>query len=123
MQVVLISPYSNRNWTVDDQAYLTGIARPMVLILYRIMLITRLQDELLTAQQELQEAQELQKQAEESSRGLMEMVNVLQKQIDGQHPHGKKQEGGASTSENRQVDEQNPSSSVESQFESKNLAT
>lgn len=123
MQVVLISPYSNRNWTVDDQAYLTGIARPLILILYRVMLTTRLQDELLTAQQELQAVQEQQRQAEESTRGLMEMVNVLQKQIDGQHSHGKKQEGGASTSENRQVDEQNPGNSVESQFESKNLAT
>jgi hypothetical protein len=84
MQVVVISPFSNRGWIAEDQSRLTSIARPLISILYRLMQITRLQDELLTAQQDLQEAQVLQRQAEESSRGLMEMVSLLQKQMDPQ---------------------------------------
>ena len=77
--VMLLSPYSNRLWSAEDQAFLANIAASLVSIVQRGQQVTSLQKKEQAAQQALEEAQaqlaDAQKQKEQLSRKLEEAFN------------------------------------------------
>jgi signal transduction histidine kinase len=54
--LILLSPYSNRGWTMDDQAYLLQSAEALARILHRSQQESSLTDELAQSRQKLQDA-------------------------------------------------------------------
>jgi signal transduction histidine kinase len=56
--LLLLSPYSERGWTTDDQAVLVGLTGPLAHLLQRINLLDELQNELQSTHEALREAEQ-----------------------------------------------------------------
>jgi signal transduction histidine kinase len=83
--IVLLSPYSNRGWSNEDQIYLAGIADSLAQILQRSREWNSIQDELSKTKQNLQAFQTLLEETQNENAGLRtELSNVSKKAIDEQ---------------------------------------
>jgi signal transduction histidine kinase len=78
MGLVLLSPYSNRAWSAEDQEYMLASAQSLAVILQRMQQVTQQQAELEKAQEELQAAQAGAKQAQAEKEVLSTQVQTLQ---------------------------------------------
>jgi len=74
--ILILSPYSNRLWNADDQAYLTNVSTLFIPILERGQRISLLETERDQAHQDAQSAQE---QAAETSKKYEETAKELEK--------------------------------------------
>jgi hypothetical protein len=75
---VMLSPFSARRWSLEDQVHLASMARPLAHILQRNWRIAEIQGELTLAQQTMQSYQERMVKAEADRSNLMAMVSILQ---------------------------------------------
>jgi signal transduction histidine kinase len=83
--IVLISPYADRRWTRDDQAFLNKIASSLAPILRQTDQLERAQKELVITQNNLQAFQTLLKDTQSENAGLRsELRNLSQKTIQEQ---------------------------------------
>jgi hypothetical protein len=78
VQVVMLSPFSGRRWTGEDQERLQAIASPLAHILQRNRQITAIQEELDQAQKSLISMHEQIVKAESDRDNLMDLVSILQ---------------------------------------------
>jgi hypothetical protein len=78
LQVVMLSPFSGRQWLAEDQERLASMAKPLAHILQRNLRIAAIQEELNQAHQTMQSYQERMVKAETDRSNLMEMVSILQ---------------------------------------------
>lgn len=78
--IILLSPYSNRLWSAEDQAFLANIAASLVSIVQRGQQVTSLQEKEQAAQQSLEEAltklSQFKEQNEKLTRELAEARDV-----------------------------------------------
>lgn len=84
--IMLLSPYSNRLWSAEDQAFLANIAASLVSIVQRGQHVVSLQEKEQAAQQSLEEAlanlAQAKKQNEELSRKLEEALKASAASVD-----------------------------------------
>lgn len=78
VQVVMLSPFTGRKWTLEDQERLSTIAKPLAHILQRNQQMAEMEAALAQARQDLQSTQERMVKAESDRSNLIEMVSVLQ---------------------------------------------
>jgi signal transduction histidine kinase len=80
--IVLISPYSDRRWSRDDQAFLNKIAATLPPILFHTDHLKRVQSELEISKHNLQSFQELLKATQTENAGLQdELKNISEHAI------------------------------------------
>ncbi len=81
--VILLSPYSNRLWSAEDQAFLTNIAASLVSIIQRSQRVTKLEQQADQVRQSLDAAQEqiteLERRNDELSKQIEAMLAQAEK--------------------------------------------
>jgi signal transduction histidine kinase len=75
--LILMSPFSGRDWTAEEQALLSNIARPMVYFLQRIDEMNATQEEISQVRQAARTSQEHAGQALEERRKLLDQLTAL----------------------------------------------
>ena len=78
LQVGLLSPFSGKRWTSEDQSQLAEIAGPLAHILQHNRQIADIQEELIASRQALTSAEERMEKVENDRSNLMEMITILQ---------------------------------------------
>jgi GAF domain-containing protein len=78
VQVVMLSPFSGRRWTSEDQERLQALTSPLAHILQRNRQFTAIQEELDQAQKSLVSMQEQIVKAESDRDNLKDLVSILQ---------------------------------------------
>ncbi len=78
ISIVLFSPYSNRDWDADEQAFLGALARLLVHFLQRSQQMNSLKEEMNQMRQLARLAQEQSQQAVEERQKLRDRVAVLE---------------------------------------------
>lgn len=81
MGLILISPYSNRGWSVEDQNYLVHLAKHLTTILHRVRESKELQGELVQVRQDLSAAHGVADQFAEERQALTSEINRLRHQL------------------------------------------
>jgi signal transduction histidine kinase len=83
--LILLSPYSNRSWSNDDQGFLTDITGGLAQILQRSHQWNLLQDEVAKSRQNFQAFQTLLEQTQNENAGLrMELSNLSEQNLQDQ---------------------------------------
>lgn len=77
--LILISPYTRREWTSEDQATLTHVARSLAQVLQHNQMVTDTRSELLRTQQALEEIRLNAEQAQKDREALIARLEVLEK--------------------------------------------
>lgn len=83
--IVLLSPYSNRTWTAEDQVTLTEIARDVAYFLQRNRQLAGLEIEVAESKTALQALQEQFAQAQQENENLAGRLGALQQTADEEH--------------------------------------
>ncbi len=78
--ILLLSPYSNRNWNIEDQAYLLNITKSLAQLLQRSSDMTALQNDLKQARQTVQKIQAEMAAANQEKENLFRQQQDLQVQ-------------------------------------------
>ncbi len=78
--VILLSPYSNRLWSAEDQAFLVNIALSLVPIVQRSQRVTRLEQQGQQAQQALEAARSQVAELERSNQAYAQQIESLSSQ-------------------------------------------
>lgn len=79
MGVVLMSPYSGRGWTVEDQAYLTSLVESLASILQRMQQFTQQQADLEETRAELESARAAAERSGKDLQNLQALQGASQK--------------------------------------------
>lgn len=83
--IVLLSPYSNRPWTAEDQVTLTEIARAVAYFLQRNSQLAGLETEVTESKTALQALQEQFVQVQQEKESLAGRLSALQQTADEEH--------------------------------------
>jgi hypothetical protein len=83
LQAALLSPFSGKRWTAEDQSQLAAIVGPLAHILQHNRQIADIQDELMASRQALTSAEERVEKVENDRSSLMDMITILQQNPGG----------------------------------------
>ncbi|MGA7193343.1 MAG: ATP-binding protein, partial [Anaerolineales bacterium] len=86
--VILLSPYSNRLWSAEDQAFLANIATSLVPIIQRSQKMTKLEQVDEQAKQVLNAAQSRIAELEKQSTELKQQIETIKSQSEKEGPQG-----------------------------------
>jgi len=78
--LLLLSPYTNRTWTTEDQALLSNFTRAMAQLLQRTQALASLQNELERARQELESALAQVEELHGANESIQDQLQVAQEQ-------------------------------------------
>ena len=79
--IMLLSPYSNRMWTAEDQAFLSNIATSIVPIIQRNQHITKLEAQNVQVREAMDQARKQALEMEQRNLELMHQVETLQENV------------------------------------------
>ncbi len=98
--IMLLSPYSNRLWSAEDQAFLANIAASLVSIVQRGQQVTSLQQKEQAAQKSLEETRaQLEQARSENERLVRKLEEALQSPADGANLSAAQEEARARVAE------------------------
>lgn len=85
MGVILLSPYSNRSWTVEDMQYLANTTETLASILQRMQKLAEIETELERMREALQTAQAQSEKVQKENVDLLDRLGELQAQVMEEH--------------------------------------
>jgi signal transduction histidine kinase len=86
--IILLSPYSNRLWSAEDQAFLANIATSLVPVIQRSQKMSKLEQASEQAQQSLDAAQNRISELEKQSNDLKKQIEALILESEKEPPRG-----------------------------------
>jgi signal transduction histidine kinase len=79
--IILLSPYSNRMWSAEDQAFLSNIATSIVPIIQRSQRISKLETQNAEAREAMDQARKQALEMEQRNTELMNQIETLQQNV------------------------------------------